>query len=153
MTDIQPDVPAEADPFRFLTYRGRIGRGLYFLGVLFEFFLLFLALGFLAQAMNSTGSGGGPELFYVMIPLVIWIHSLIATKRMRDAGSSFTTMMVFAFGPFVWTIPAFIMLWFSGDTLETIAGSIWPMVFLVTAGFLLLPGLMSRKAATSDTPA
>ena len=41
----------------------------------------------LAAANNQTGKGGGPWLLFMAIPLVVLLHSLLVTKRLRDAGA------------------------------------------------------------------
>ena len=153
MTDNeQARAPAGPDPIQFLTYRGRIGRGLYFLGLLCELALLFLGLASLAAANNPTGSGGGIGLLLFMIPVVVWVHSLLVAKRMRDAGQSTRTTLLFAIGPFVWIPFAVAIALIAGaERLELIAADLWEIVVITMIGLWLVPGLAQPKTEEPKT--
>jgi len=153
MTDSeQSRSPGASDSIQFLTYRGRIGRLLYFLGLFGEVALLFLGLASLAAANNPTGGGGGIGLLLFMIPVVVWIHSLLVVNRMRDAGQSTGASLLFAIGPFVW-IPFPVAIWLiAGDEkLELIAADLWQIVVITMIGLWLVPGLVPPKTGVPKT--
>ena len=142
----QAQAPAESALFRFLTYRGRIGRHLYFLGHIGEVGLLFLGLASLAAANNPTGRGGGIGLLLFMIPVVLLIHSLLVAARIRDAGLSALTALLFATLPFIWIPPAVAIALIAGDeTLELIAADLWHVVVVTMLLLWVTPGLLPRK--------
>ena len=133
----KPASAATTDPLRIFTYRGRIGRGGYFLGLLVELGLLFLALVAFANAMKSTDSSGGPGLFLVVGPIVIWIHSVITVGRLRDAGKPAGSFVLFAIAPII----------LIGGMLATLNDSYeiaW-LIVLVTLVLVVIPGLMPSK--------
>jgi uncharacterized membrane protein YhaH (DUF805 family) len=147
MTDIgeKPSAAEPKDPLQMFLYRGRIGPGFYFLGLLLEVGLLFLGLVVFAAAMSSTSGGGGPGLLLAVIPIVAWIHSLLVAKRLRDAGKPLGFIVTLAAAPFVVVGAVVTIMWNSGDTLETIGGGTWLVVVAALALFLI-PGLLPRQA-------
>jgi uncharacterized membrane protein YhaH (DUF805 family) len=68
--------------------RGRIGRGRYWIGVAVVVALLFVAMVFVATAMNPTGGGGGVLFGLVVICTALWVHAAVTIKRLRDMGQS-----------------------------------------------------------------
>ena len=103
--------PEPVHPLAMFSYRGHLGRGGFFGGLLVEVLLILGELLVFAQAMNPSGGGGGPELLIVFIPIVVWIHSLIVIKRMRDAGKGVSDALLFAAAPFVMLGGTFAFMW------------------------------------------
>jgi uncharacterized membrane protein YhaH (DUF805 family) len=142
----QPTSAAQSDPLSIFSYRSRLGRSGYFLGLLLELGLLFLALVAFAMAMNPTGSGGGPGVFFVVAPIVVWIHSLITVQRLRDAGKPVGAQVLFVAVPIVLIGGSIAML-------NQVYEDLGPIVLLILA-VLVIPGLMPTKAdaAANDAP-
>lgn len=127
-----------SDPFiDFFSYRGRIGRAQYWIGLGICLISLLAAAASLASAMNPTGRGA-PFLAIPCLMLFFWIHSLVAIKRLRDMGLSGWYYFVFGIAPF-----AFLAL-----TLEYIE-YIGPIIAIIFCGLLVLPGLLPGKPAES----
>ena len=134
-TENQGSAAQASDPINFFSYRGRIGRGQYWIGLGIGLLILFAALAMLASGMNPTG-GGAPFLAIPCLMLFFWIHSIVAIKRLRDIGLSGWYYLVFGIAPF-----AFLAL-----TLGYI-GLIDPIIAIVFFGLLVLPGLLPGKPA------
>jgi uncharacterized membrane protein YhaH (DUF805 family) len=153
MTDSQRPDPEPANPLAILSYRGRLGRGAYFSGLLIEVLLILVGLLVFAQAMNPTGGGGGPALLLVFIPIVVWIHSVIVAKRMRDAGKRSSDALLFAAAPFVVLGGTFAFMWDSTSN-QKIDDSVATFLLAAAVALVLmaLPGMLPPKrdeAATS----
>jgi uncharacterized membrane protein YhaH (DUF805 family) len=115
MSDDQ--VRPEGKPLDFLlSFKGRIGRQQFFVGLLI---LVGLAFGLLFAAASFMDPRGGPGLFIpitiLLLIAVAWIHSAIVVKRLRDAGRPGWQYFVFGPGPFVLLLAAerFGSLWFA----------------------------------------
>jgi uncharacterized membrane protein YhaH (DUF805 family) len=129
------------DPLvNFFSYRGRAGRGQYWIGLGIGLIALLGAVAALASMMNPTGSGSG----ILAIPCLMgffWIHSLVTVKRLRDMALSPWYYLVFGVGPFV----------FLALTLEFIE-YIGPVIAIGFFGLLGLPGLIPGKPAETTQP-
>ena len=139
------DAAEPADPFTaFFSYRGRIGRGQYWIGIAIAFGLLVVAFGALASAMNPTGSGAP----FLAIPLLIgffWIHSLVTIKRLRDAGFPGWHYVLYGIGPFVWLALTMELIEYIGLII-----GIGLLAFFVVPG--LFPGKAAEGQSTADAP-
>ena len=68
-----------------LSYRGRMGRKQYWIGLAIALVFAVFAMVSFASVMSPTG-GGAPFLAIPLLMIFFWIHSLITVKRLRDAG-------------------------------------------------------------------
>lgn len=146
--------PEPVDPLAIFSYRGRIGPGAFFGGLLIELVMALLGLVAFAQATNPTGGGGGPGLLLVFIPIIVWMHSLIVVKRMRDAGKPLGAALLFTALPFMALGLTFTAMWFStsnqkiDDSTET-----FMLVAFVSLVLMAFPGFMPRKTGDQATQA
>lgn len=122
---------------KLLTFRGRIGRGKYFLGLIGEVAILFVGLASLAGLNNPTG--GGSFFGAVIFPLIaIYFHMCLVTARLRDAGSPnpVPAGIIVALLPFIWA--ALMIEWIE---------SLWLLILLVFLLLYLGPVFPKSKAA------
>ncbi len=125
---------------KFLTFRSRISRGWYFLGLLGEIVFLFIALAAFAGLNNPTG-GGSLGLAVVFAIVALWLHTTLVIGRLRDAGAPVLLGIILALAPFVWIA---LML----EYIESLG---WLMA-IVFISLYLLPALFKPKAETVTQP-
>ncbi len=119
---------------KFLTFRSRISRGWYFLGLLGEIVFIFIALAAFAGLNNPTG-GGSLGLTVVFAIAALWIHVTLVVGRLRDAGAPVLLGIILAIAPFVWIA-------LTAEYIE----SLGVLMLLVLLALFLLPGLFKRPA-------
>jgi len=117
------------------SFRGRIARGRYWIGVTAAIGLGLLTLGLASTAMNPTGGGGAAILAIPLLLLFVWIFLAVATKRMRDAGLPRGLSPLYALAPLLWV----------ATTLEFIE-KLGLLVALVLIVLILLPGILPTRA-------
>jgi uncharacterized membrane protein YhaH (DUF805 family) len=143
MSDTQPSSsgvePIERpDPFAaFFSYRGRIGRGHYAVGIAAAAGLLIVAFGALATVMSPTG-GGAPALAIPFLAGFFWLHSLVTIKRLRDAGYPAWHYVLYLVGPVLW-------LAITAEAIEHIG----LVIGLGLLAFLVAPALFPSRAPSS----
>ena len=125
---------------KFLTFRSRISRGWYFLGLAGEIVLIFVALAAFAGLNNPTG-GGSIFLTVIFLPMALLVHISLVIGRVRDAGGHAFLGLLLAIAPYAW-----IAL-----TLEYIEslGLIMAIVFIA---LYLVPALFKPKAEIVPQP-
>jgi uncharacterized membrane protein YhaH (DUF805 family) len=140
MTDGQTQTP-RGNPFDFLfSFKGRIGRNKFLIGLCV---IAVLLICLLAAAANFMDSRGGFGLFIpitvLLLIAVAWIHAAIVVKRLRDAGHPGWHYFIFGIGPFVWVLASerFGSLWIIG-----------PAVFL---GLMIAPAFFPSKTEASQS--
>jgi uncharacterized membrane protein YhaH (DUF805 family) len=142
----QPARPGETSPrvaSLLFGFRGRIGRGRYWIGIAVVIALLFLATIFLAMAMDPKGSSSGGEiLVFPALLAALWVHAAVTAKRLRDMGYSAWLHLgvVVAFGGAL----------FVGIEAAEASGGLSVFLPLIV---VLVPGLADTKAADADAPA
>lgn len=112
---------------KLLTFRGRIGRKEFVLGLAAEIGALLAGMYALAALNNPTGSGGGAIVIAIIFPLTaIYFHLCLAVARLRDAGAAKPVPLgiIVAVLPFLWAALTFELIEY-----------LWPLIFAV---FLLL---------------
>jgi len=140
MAEPSPPQPVSASgggPLLF-SYRGRIDRKKYWIGIVAVLASLVAAVAFGAQAMNPTGASSVVLLGLPFAVLAIWIHSAVTAKRLRDAGFSGWGLLLYAASPAIWL----------AATLELIEyiGFLIGIVFLA---LLMIPGFLPSKPASA----
>lgn len=127
------DAPAEQADFMALpfSFRGRIGRGKYWIGVLLSVVIFFVGVGFFASVMNPTGSGSSAVLAIPVLLVFLWVYSAVTVKRLRDAGWPLWALIVY---------PLVVPLWIVGmmEFIE-VAGLIYGIVAVL---LLAVPGII-----------
>jgi uncharacterized membrane protein YhaH (DUF805 family) len=123
-----------------LLFRGKIGKGKYFLGLVAVMLTLFLAFVSFASAMMPTGGGGGEMLVLPLLLVVIYLHLAIVSARLRDAERSAWLAPIFVFGPLAWIA-------LTVEFIET--SGAWIFIALGFLIFYIMPGLMRRKDETA----
>jgi uncharacterized membrane protein YhaH (DUF805 family) len=128
--------PVSTNPLAVLfSYRGRIGRGKYWLALLIAVAMAFLALVLFAAMMSSTGAGGAPV--FLALPLVFlfaWIFSAATVKRLRDAGWPWWAQVAFGLAPVPWVYATL-------EDIESIGG----LIALVLLVLFIVPGILRSK--------
>ncbi len=133
--------PAEAEgPIsKLLTFRGSVGQGGYFLGLIAEIGILLVGVMALAALNNPTGAGGGVVVLAVVFPLIaLYLHFCLVTARLRDAGVARPVLL----GIFVALLP-FIWLGLTFELIERL----WLVVLIGFVALYFGPVLSKSKAA------
>lgn len=117
---------------KLLTFRGRVSRGWYFLGLIGEIVFIFIALAAFAGLNNPTG-GGSLGLTIVFAIAALWVHMALVVGRLRDAGAPVLLGIILALAPFVWIA-------LTAEYIE----SLGVLMLIVLLAFFLLPGLFKR---------
>jgi uncharacterized membrane protein YhaH (DUF805 family) len=123
-------------------FRGRIGRGRYWIGIGVVVGFLFLTIVFLAMGISPTGGGGAEVLAFPAFFAGLWVHAAVTVKRLRDMGWSawlyLVLMAVFAGSVYVGV-----------EAAEVTGGLSLAIVVLVLA----VPGLGQTRAGEAESPA
>jgi uncharacterized membrane protein YhaH (DUF805 family) len=125
--------PAPPNLSAFLSYRGRMSRLGYWIGISIAGLLLVGAVLAFVQASTLTAVGDAAPLMLVLLTLFFWIHSLVTVKRLRDAGLPAWHYVFYVIGLIAW-------LALVGPSAKSDA--------LIVVGFvviLVLPGLFKSK--------
>lgn len=124
---------------KLLTFRGSIGRGQFFLGLIVEFGILIVLTMALAALNNPTGADSGVVLLAAVFPfLALYLHLCLVTARLRDIGIAYPVILgiLIAILPFAWF----------GLTLEFIE-TLWALILIVFVLLYAGPGMPQSKAA------
>ena len=125
------------DPFAaFFSYKGRIGRGQYAIGMAAAVVMLIVAFGALSTVMSPTG-GGAPALAIPFLGGFFWLHSTVTIKRLRDAGFPAWHYLLYLIGPFLWIA-------LTAELIDVLG----PVVLIGLVAFFAAPGLFPSKPAT-----
>ncbi len=129
---------------RLISFRGRLGRAGFFLGLIAECGVLLVGIAALAALNNPTGAGGGVVILAAIFPLLaLYFHLCLVAARLRDAGVAHPVVL----GIFVAILPfAWLLL-----TLELI-GLAWPIVLIGFLAFYFAPMLSKSQAAKAGQP-
>lgn len=86
----------------FFSYRGRLTRRGYWGGISIAGLLLVGAFFALLHASTPTAMTDTAPLALVFLALLLWIHSLVTVKRLRDAGLPAWHYGLYLLGPIAW---------------------------------------------------
>jgi uncharacterized membrane protein YhaH (DUF805 family) len=137
--DATPAGESEGWLSKLLTFRGNIGRPVFFLGLLAEFGILIVLVLALAAMNNPTGTGSGVVLLAAVFPfLALYLHLCLVTARLRDVGVRYPVIL----GVIVGVLP---FAWF-GITLEFVE-RLWFLVLIVFIVLYAGPGFLKSKAS------
>jgi uncharacterized membrane protein YhaH (DUF805 family) len=137
MTMNEPDrTSTESSGGNFLFgYRGRIGRAQYWIGMAV---IVGMLLGLLSAAAFFMDPRGGSGLFIpitiLLLILIPWVHSAITIKRLRDAGLSGRSYLIFGGGILLWVLLT--------AELVTVLSLLLPLGLLA---LLAIPGLLPAE--------
>ena len=116
-------------------YRGRIDRAQYWIGMAV---IVGMLLGLLSAAAFFMDPRGGPGLFIpvtiLLLILIPWVHSAITIKRLRDAGLSGRSYLIFGGGILLWVLLT--------AELVTVLSFLLPLGLLA---LLAIPGLLPAE--------
>lgn len=124
-------------------YRGGIEPAKYWIGMAANVAMI---IGLLLAAAFFMDPRGGMGLFVpvtiILLVLVPWVHSAVTIKRLRDAGRSPISYLIYGGGPFLW-------LFLTIEFVEYL-GFVILAVFLL---FIAIPGFLpSRIRPDSGEP-
>ena len=94
--------PAPPNPSAVISYRGRLGRLGYWIGISIAGLILLGAFFAFVHASTPTAMGDTAPLMFVLLPLFFWVHSLVTVKRLRDAGLPAWHYAFYLAGPIAW---------------------------------------------------
>lgn len=134
--DASTSPPAAPPAPTALSYRGRLGRQGYWLGMAIAGLLLIVAFFAFVHASTPTATSDTAPLVLMLLPLFFWIHSLVTVKRLRDAGLPAWHYAFYVLGPIAWLVLV------GGQA----SGSLGPVILLVGfAVIFFLPGFFKSK--------
>jgi len=136
------DEPSPSLGSALFGFRGRTGRGRYWIGIVLVVGFLFLTMTFFAIAMNPTGGGEGLEvLAFPAFFAAVWVHAAVTIKRLRDMGWSAWL--------YLGVVAVLVGSIYVGDAAEAASGLSLPFVILVLA----LPGVARPRTPEAQSPA
>jgi len=94
--------PAQPSPPTLLSYRGRIGRLGYCVGIAIAGLILAGVVIAFVHASTPTAMTDTAPLVFMLLPLFFWVHSLMTVKRLCDAGLPAWHYVFYVFGPSAW---------------------------------------------------
>ncbi len=137
MNDSQDQTP-HVNPIGFLfSFKGRIGRNKFLIGL-----GVIVILGFclLAAAASFMDPRGGPGLFIPLTVLLLiaiaWVHAAIVVQRLRDAEQPGWHYFIYGPGPF--------MLLLTAEYFR----SLWSIALLVSFALFVAPAFFPSKPET-----
>jgi uncharacterized membrane protein YhaH (DUF805 family) len=137
MPDNASTSPPPASPMSILSYRGRMGRLAYFIGISVAGLILLGAVWALVHASTPTATTDTAPLVLMLLPLFFWVHSLVTVNRLRDAGLPAWHYVFYVVGAMAW-------LALVGPSTESDA-----LLLAGIAAIFILPALYKRKPAAA----
>jgi len=105
MPDNASTSPPSAQRPSLLSYRSRLGRRGYFIGIsVAVLILLGIFFAFVhASTPTATGIDTAP-LMLVLLPVFFLVHSVVTVSRLRDAGLPAWHYVLYVLGPIAWLV-------------------------------------------------
>lgn len=136
MSDNASTSPPSAPP-PLLSYRGRLGRLGYWIGISVAVLILLGIFFAFVHASTPTAMGDTAPLMLVLLPVFFLVHSVVTVSRLRDAGLPAWHYVFYVLAPIAW-------LALAGPSTKSGA-----VILAGIVAIFILPGLYKSKPAAA----